>query len=313
MVDNIRIASNGRLNVTLYPNTAIVGSMEGFQACGEGVFEMHESWSGYAAGVDPVFRCLSAFPMGEDPYARLVWIYEAGGKEFMEKAFREKLNLHLLAVEAWPSEAAHGNVKATTLDDFKGLKFRTGDPRWGKQVGIDSISLPLEDTFTALQTGAVDVAEFGSLAYNEGIGLTDITKYVYWPDWWNVFTIASVVVNLDAWSGLPPDLQKILEMCARANEVSYFTRYQWLSAQLFQKMKEEGKTEFIRLPAQDMVKLRAAMDQVELEERDKSPLISEYYDLYEAFKKTYYPYREMTKWWGEGLSVEDQLGRLARD
>lgn len=308
--DNVKVASNGRVEIGLYPNTAIVGSMEGYQACGEGVFEVHESWSGYAAGVEYALRPLSSQPMGLQGQDRLVWVYEAGGKELTEKAFNS-INLHVLSFEAWPAEAAHGSKDVENYSDFKGLKFRTGDPRWGQKTGVDSLSLPLEDTFTGLQTGAVDVAEFGSLLYNEGIGLTDIADYVYWPDFWNVQTTATIVVNLDAWNKLAPDLQKIVEMCARANEVPYWTKYQWGSAVAYERLNEEGRITFIRIPPEDMAEIRAAMDEVELEDYEKSELTKEFYDSYWEFKKTYLPYREITKWWGECADLEEQLGRLA--
>jgi len=157
----------------------------------------------------------------------------------------------------------------------------------------------------------VYIAEFGSLLYNEGLGLTDIADYVYWPDFWNVQTTATIVVNLDAWNGLPEDMQKIVEMCARANEVPYYTKYIYGSAEIYKELKQEGDITFVRLPAEDMAEIRQAMDEVEQEDYDQSSLTSEYYDLYWAFKQLYYPYREMTKWWGECGSVEEQLGVLA--
>ena len=41
-VNNVKTATNGRLVIDMYPNGGIVSSMEGFQACSKGVFEMHE-------------------------------------------------------------------------------------------------------------------------------------------------------------------------------------------------------------------------------------------------------------------------------
>jgi len=309
--DNVREASNGRIEITLYPLGAIVSSPDIPLACGEGTFELAEQWISVMAGVDNVFRPLITQGLGMTAEDRLLWIYQAGGKELTEKALNTA-NLHVLNFQGWPSEVACGNKKFSHFSDFEGSKFRTGDPRLCMKAGITAMYIPLEDTFTALQTGAVDIAEFGSLWYNEGLGLTDITKYAYWPDFWSVHTMSNIMINLDVWNGLSLDLQKILEMSARANEIPYLTLYKWGSAKAMETLKEEGRIEFIRLPAQDFIELRKLMDEVELEEYEEyGGLTAEFYDSIWAFKKVWLPYREITKWWGECIPVEDQLGQLA--
>ena len=309
--DNVEEASDGRLNIKLFPNGGITSSMEAFQACGEGVFEMHESWPNYIAGINNVFRPMATANMGVPGQVRLAWIYEGGGEEIYEKAFNT-VNLHLISCEAWPYEAACGNKRIKHISDLEGLKFRTGDPRLMNEIGIDAVLLPLEDTFTALQTGAVDVSEFGSVLYNEGLGLTDITKYIYWPDYWNTVTIATMVVNQEAWAGLPANLQKIVETCAKANQTRYWTLYEYGSAKALKRLEDEGKIEVIRLPAEDFVEMRKIMDEIEQAEIGKyGGLTEEFYDSFRAFKEVYFPYAEKSKWWGYGLTVEEQLGTLA--
>ena len=217
-VNNVKSATNGRLDIALFPNGGLVSSMEGFQTCSKGVFEMHESWPGYIKGLNNAFMMMADGNMSLPAWDRWIWIYEGGGYEIMEKAFNT-INLHLLSTENWPFEMSHGNKPLKTLADLKGKKLRTGDPRLMQKIGVAAVTLPLEDTFTALQTGAVDMAEFGNLKYNQGLGLTDIAKYGYEPDFWNPVTVNCVVVNMKAWKTLPPDLQKITEMCIKANQV----------------------------------------------------------------------------------------------
>ena len=307
--NNVKIASNGRLVIDLFPTGGIVSSMEGFQACSKGVFEMHESWPSYIKGLNNVFMMMANGNMELPALDRWTWIYEGGGYEIMEKAFNT-INLHLVATLNWPFEMAHGNKPIKSLADLKGKKFRTGDPRLMQKIGVAAVTLPMEDTFTALQTGAVDIAEFGNLKYNQGLGLTDITKYGYQPDFWNPVTVNCVVVNVKAWKALPPDLQKIVEICMKANMIRYWTNPEYESANLYKKLKESKKLEFIRLPSQEFIQMRKLMNEIEDEEIKKfGGLTKEAYESFRAFKELYLPYRKYTEWWGEGLTVEQQLGK----
>ena len=104
------------------------------------------------------------------------------------------------------------NKPFKSIAEMKGRKMRTSDPRLLAKNGVAGITLPLEEVFTGLQTGTVDMAEFGHLKYNEGLGLTDIAKYGIFPDFWNVHFITTVVINKNAWAKLPPDVQAIVEM-----------------------------------------------------------------------------------------------------
>jgi TRAP-type mannitol/chloroaromatic compound transport system substrate-binding protein len=307
-VNNVKAASDGRLVIDLFPTGGIVSSMEGFQACSKGVFEMHESWPSYIKGLNNAFMFLADGNMGYPALTRWTWIYEGGGYATMEKAFNT-INLHLLSTECWPFEMAHGNKAIKSVKDLKGRKFRTGDPRLMQKLGVAAVTLPMEDTFTALQTGAVDIAEFGNLKYNQGLGLTDITKYGYEPDFWNPVTVNCVVVNQKAWKALSPDLQKIVEMCIEANQVRYWTNPQYESAKLYKKLKESGKMEFIRLPSEEFIEMRKMMTDIENEEINKfGGLTKEAYESFREFLKTYLPFQKYTEWWGADLTVEQQLG-----
>jgi TRAP-type mannitol/chloroaromatic compound transport system substrate-binding protein len=200
--EDILKATNGRVKITVSPNGTYASSLEGFQACGKGVFELHSSWPVYAKGVEYAFLPLSTQGLGLDPHDRWVWIYEFGGWDLLQQAF-DKLNLKLLAVEIWGTEVLMANKPYKTIEEMKGRKMRTSDPRLLAANGIAGITLPLEEVFTGLATGTVDMAEFGHLKYNQGLGLTDVTKYGIWPDFWNGHFVTTVVVNKSAWAKLP--------------------------------------------------------------------------------------------------------------
>ncbi len=307
-VEEIFIASNGRLKIELHPNGTFASSLEAFQACGDGVFEMHSSWPVYIKGLEYAFLPLGSGNMVMDAHDKWVWIYEHGGWNILQEAF-DKVNLQMVATEIWGTEILQANDAFKSISDMKGKKMRTSDPRLLERNDIAGITLPLEEVFTGLVTGAVDMAEFGHLKYNEGLGLTDVTKYGIFPDFWNVHNVTTVVVNQDAWKKLPPDLQKIVEMAFKASEFQHWTRSQYESAVVMRELEESGKMEFIRLPAEEMAIMRAQMYEIEQEDIKQYGGLTEktYNSIYE-FMEVWYPYKTIAAWWGTGLTPEEQLG-----
>ena len=306
--DEIYTASGGRLKIDLYPNGSFAGSMEAFQSCGEGVFEVHESWTVYIRGVDFGFQAMGSGNMDMDGLDKLVWLYEGGGWDIVSKAFND-INLQFICDEEWGSEVMNSNIPIYKLDDLKGLKFRTSDPRLCQEHGISAITLPLEEVFTGLATGAVDVVEFGHLKYNVDLGITDITEYGIYPDWWNVQNLTAVVINLDAWDALPEDLQKIVEMCFKANAIEHYTKSQYTSAVAMKQMVDDGTMEFIRIPPEEFASMRADMYELEQEDiAEHGGLTKEVYNSFYEFREIWFPYKDMSKWWGYGLTPEEQMG-----
>ena len=301
-------ATGGRLKINVVPNGTYVSSLEGFQACGQGVFEMHSSWPIYVKGVEYAFLPATGGTMQMDSHDRYVWLYEFGGWEILQKAF-DKLNLNLLAVEVWGTEVLMANKPYKTIAEMKGKKMRTSDPRVLAKNGIAGITLPLEEVFTGLSSGAVDMAEFGHLKYNEGLGLTDVSKYGIWPDFWNVHNVTTVVVNKKAWEKLPEDIRMIVQMAFRADEFTHWTKSQYTSAVAMKELKEKGKMKFIRMDEKQFARLRKQAYEIEQDDIKKyKGMTDEAYKSVYDFWTIWYPYKAMSAWWGQTLSPEEQMG-----
>jgi TRAP-type mannitol/chloroaromatic compound transport system substrate-binding protein len=301
-------ATGGRLKINVVPNGTYVPSLEGFQACGEGVFEMHSSWPVYAKGVEYAFLPLSSGNMQMDAQDRYVWLYEFGGNKILQKAF-DKINLKLLAVEVWGTEVLMANKPYKTLAEMKGKKMRTSDPRLLAKNGVSGISLPLEEVFTGLSSGTVDMAEFGNLDYNKGLGLTDVSKYAIWPDFWNVHFVTTVVVNKKAWEKLPEDIRMIMEMAFKSDEFNHWTKSQYQSAETMKELAAKGKMKFVRMDEKQFAPLRKQMYEIEQNDIKKyKGLTAETYNSIYDFWSVWYPYKSISSWWGQNLTPEEQMG-----
>jgi TRAP-type mannitol/chloroaromatic compound transport system substrate-binding protein len=301
-------ATRGRLKIEIVPNGTIVPSTEGFQACGEGVFEMHSSWAMYAKGIEYSLLPMTTGNLGMDPIDRYIWLYSAGGEDILQEAL-DKLNLKLLANEIWGTEVMMSKKPFQSLEDMRGFKMRTSDPRLLDAYNIAGITLPLEEVFTAFSTGTVDAAEFGHLRYDRDLGLADVSNYAIWPDFWNCSFDTTVVVNKDAWAILPTELQLIVEMAFKSMEVKHLFQSQYDSALDYKNISESRKLEFIRMDPKTFIAARQKV--VEIEKRDMEQyggLTGKAYDSINSFIELWYPYKTISAWWGTDLTPEQQLG-----
>lgn len=305
---DIEKATNGRLQIKVSPNGTYASSLEAFQSCGDGVFEMHSSWPIYAKGVEYAFMPLSNMSLGLDAFDKWVWIYEYGGWDLLQKAF-DKVNLKMLAVQIWSADIMMANKPYKSIAEMKGKKMRTSDPRLLAKNGIAGITLPLEEVFTGLQTGSVDTAEFGDLRYNQGLGLTDIAKYGIYPDFWNTHFVTTVVVNKAAWAKLPADVQAIVEMAFKSREHQHWTKNHYLSAVAMRDLTAKKKMTIMRMDKASFIELRKQMYSIEQEDIKKyGGLTAETYKSLYKFMELWYPYKTMSGWWGDGLTPEQQMG-----
>lgn len=129
MAERVYIASGGRLDIKVFGAGEIVPAYEIFYAVRDGVADLGwgspAMWRGYLGDVGFLLSG-SGIPGGPHPFEWQAWWYAGGGDEVV----REILDPwgHVIAPVYSQAELfAHAHIPITSLEDFKGLKFRT----WG--------------------------------------------------------------------------------------------------------------------------------------------------------------------------------------
>ncbi|HHV65670.1 MAG TPA: TRAP transporter substrate-binding protein DctP [Peptococcaceae bacterium] len=308
--DDIYKATNGRMKIELYPSGSFASSMEAFQACGEGVFEMHSSWPSYVKGIEYAFIPIADGNMSMGPLDRMIFLEQGGGKELMQEAF-DKLNLEFISYRIWPPDTLASRYDFKSIAEMKGKKFRTSAPDIAVAMGISAITLPIEEIYTAMAQGAVDMLENCYLSYNNDLGITDIAPYGIYPDFWNCSFVETVVVNKDAWNKLPEDLKIIIKSVLDAKMMNVFAQAELTSAEDLKELSESGKVAFRRLAPEQFADMRKKMVEIEAAEREKQgqdSLTAKAYDTIYEFYKKYYPYKELTSHWSTGLTASEAAG-----
>jgi TRAP-type mannitol/chloroaromatic compound transport system substrate-binding protein len=114
-----------------------------------------------------------------------------------------------------------------TVADLQGLKMRI--PGLGGQVmaklGVTVQTLPGGEIFQALQTGAIDAAEWVGPYDDEKLGLQKAAQFYYYPGWWEPGPSLEVEVNLDEWNKLPALYQEAIKASAYVANLTMLARY----------------------------------------------------------------------------------------
>jgi TRAP-type transport system periplasmic protein len=108
--------------------------------------------------------------------------------------------------------------KISRLSEFKGMIIRTGGIQrpFVEKLGAQPQDIPLGDTYDALQRGVVDGASAGVASF--GVQWVEQAPYLIHPGYYGESQPGAIVINLDRWNSLPPDIQKELIEISKANE-----------------------------------------------------------------------------------------------
>ncbi|MDD9739803.1 TRAP transporter substrate-binding protein DctP [Marinovum sp. SP66] len=259
--EKVEKASNGRMEIQVFPAGQVVSSAEVPEAVRAGALDLGNTFLMYYASKEPALQAINEWPAGFEDQQGLDWFYSGGGKELL-RPVAERHNLYYLGVTTLLGENIWSNKKIGGIDDLKGLKLRTSGLTAESLaiLGASPVSMSSEDIYTAMQRGTIDGFEFVSTPVHYGFGWHEVTKYVTDPkfimggssDW---------IVNLDSWNALPDDLKAVIDNALRAASQEFFVQSRLEEGEIDKKLKEAG-IEFITWPDGDLEQFEKARYQI---------------------------------------------------
>lgn len=217
-VDDVTAMAGGRVEIELFWSSAVVASVETFDAASTGVLDGDFTGGGYQTGKNPAFQFIGD-PMGgyDTPWQLYSFLYNGGGLEAANELYHS-YNMHLVSWGIPGQESFASGKPMTTLADLKDWKFRSPpglETEIFAELGASPIVMDFTEIFTALETGIIDGADASSLANNVGLGLYDIVKHATYPGFHSM-PADHIAFNLDVWNEMPADIQRIIEVAGQA-------------------------------------------------------------------------------------------------
>jgi len=208
-------ATNGSLVITVHSAGSLIKHAEIKRAVRQGTAPIGEMLESLSSNEAPVY--------GIDSIPFLATGYDASHKLYMaQKPFLEKQlateGLILLYSVPWPPQGIYAKREIKSVDELKGLKFRTYNAMIGRIAALaGSIPTQIEvpDLPTAFATGRVDVMITSASTGVDTKSQDYLTNYIDTQAW---LPRNIVIVNKDAFDKLTPAEQKAVKDAAKTAE-----------------------------------------------------------------------------------------------
>ena len=275
--ESVEAMTDGQIHIDFYPTGALVPVEEMLDALAKGVIEMAQPCSGYFGGLDPVFNCMPALWDFQNQWEADNFMKNKGGGDIMRAAYADYGVYYIGMTKTGSPEIVYSNVPIRHVEDFKGVKMRSFGQfiLFFEALGASAIYLPGDEIVPALATGAIDAAEWASPLSNYQVGFHDVTDYQIWPPFINALGGCDVVIGLDLWNSLSPQLQSILTIATRETNHWIHAVYETNDRTYFDKMADEGPMEKIWIPESEWPQLIAAAEKVRDDLASQSPAAAE--------------------------------------
>jgi len=295
--DDARVMSNGRLDVQVFAGGELVPALQVFDAVSQGSVEMGHGSPYYWAGKVPEAQFFSSVPFGMTARGMNAWLYGGGGLELWREIYRP---FNLIPFPMGNTGIQMGgwfNKKIESVADIQGLRMRI--PGLGgkvfKRAGGNPVLMSGGEIYTALERGTIDATEWVGPFHDLRLGLNRAAKYYYYPGWHEPGTEFELMVNLTAWNELPPDLQKIIEVTARAVSEWIYGEMEFHNTEALQQLQQQKNVEVLEFPADVLAALKTTAMETLDEEAAGNPKFKRVYEAYRSFSQGYGGWSRMSE------------------
>lgn len=200
--------TGGIVKIDIYPGGTLTGAAECFSGVEKGISDIGMSCFAYTRGLFPLMEAVD-LPMGY-PSGRVA-TYAAN--EFFRRMNPDELKgVKVLYIHAHGPGLLHTRQKVESMEDLRGLKIRsTGlSSKVVEALGASPVAMPQGGTYEALQKGVVE-GTFAPIETLQGWKQAEVINYTVENTPIGYTTAMFVVMNLDRWNSLPPDIQAVFE------------------------------------------------------------------------------------------------------
>ncbi|MBY8975921.1 TRAP transporter substrate-binding protein DctP [Rhodobacteraceae bacterium NNCM2] len=215
--DKVAQMSDGRIQIEVHPAGTLGPGLKVSETVANGIADMGHTWIGYDWGADPTAVLFGGYAGSFDTERMLHWLYRDGGAELQAEWRKENFNLVSMPLFVRTAEVfLHSRKPVKSLEDLQGLKLRTAGA-WleiSKGMGAAPVTMPGGDVYTALERGAIDATEWGTLWEDQAPGFHRVTKYVIIPGVHQPTAPFELVINPETWADLSESDQQLIRDAA---------------------------------------------------------------------------------------------------
>ena len=270
LAKNIEEMSGGRIKIKFFAAGELVPALKCMDAVMDGTADLGHDASFYHHGKSPAFSVFFAVPFGMVAQEQAAWIYHGGGWQLWDELNAKFGIISFPAGQTAAQSFGWFKKELNSMDDFKGLKMRI--PGLGgeliKRVGGSAVLLPAGEIFSALQSGAIDAAEFIGPTNDLALGFHQVAKISYGPGVQEPGGMMQLMVNRKKYEALPKDLQMIIRVASAAMHEDMKVDYDISSGRTMEVLRTQHNVRFLRLNNDILAGLGTASGQLVQEMMD---------------------------------------------
>ena len=287
--------SDGRLEIKFHEPGTLVPPLEMFEAVRAGVIDAAFSSPGFWGNKIPALQLFAAVPFGPSAKEYLAWIYFGGGQELFELIYHANGIHSVFCGLTAPEASGWFRKRIRTVEDLKGLKMRFFGlgARVMEKLGVTTTRLTDGDIFVALETGAIDAAEFSMPAIDLKLGFHRMAKNYYFPGWHQPATMFELMVNLKKWNDLSVTQRAQVEAVCGDNIRYGLAEGEAAQFAALKEMQSQGVV-LRRWPGEILDALRDAWAKVAREESKEDDDFRRVWKSLSAFREDYTIWQELS-------------------
>ncbi len=295
--DEVRVMSNGRLDIQVFAGGELVPALQAFDAVSQGSVEMGHGSAYYWAGKVPEAQFFSTVPFGMTVRGMHAWLYHGGGLELWREIY-QPFNVYPIPMgNSGIQMGGWFKKRIDSVTDLQGLRMRM--PGLGgkvlKKAGGNPVLMSGGEIYTALERGIIDATEWVAPFHDLRLGLNRAARYYYYPGWHEPGTEFELLINTERWQQLPEDLKKIVETAAAANSERIYIAMEYHNSQALKELNAKQNIEVLEFPAEVIVELRRLTEVTLNEEAENNPRFKRVYENYIQFQRSYAQWDAMTE------------------
>jgi TRAP-type mannitol/chloroaromatic compound transport system substrate-binding protein len=286
--------TGGDLKIEVLPAGAVVPAFGVLEAVSKGTLDGAHGVLVYHYGKQNALALWGSGPgYAMDANMLLSWHRYGGGKELLEKLYNSiGANVVSFPYGPMPTQPLGWYKKPVqSVDDFKGLKFRTVGISIDVFTGLGASvnALPGGEIVSAMDRGLLDAAEFNNASSDKALGFADVSKVCMLQSYHQNAEQFEILFNKDKYNGLPPKIRAIIShsVDAASQDMSWkaIDRY----SQDYIELQKSG-VKFYKTPDPVLKRQLEVYDQVVDKRMPENPLFKEIVESQIAYA------RRATQW-----------------
>lgn len=285
--DRVKRLSEGSLTINVFAAYERVHPLEVLDAVMSGEADMYHSAAYYFMDHAPAFVFFTGVPMGLTSGEMNAWIYYGGGQELWDRLGHEFGIKSFLCGHTGTQMGGWFRNEITSENDIRNLRIRI--PGLGgevyKRLGAIPVTLGAGDIYPALESGAIDAAEWVGPWNDLEFQFYKVAPNYYYPGFQEPGTPFDLSINRKIWDRLSATHQLIIETAARAENDLILAEYNSQNGQALDTLVRRHGVKLRSFPSRLMANFITVSHDIVGEIAQSSPLASDIFDSFDRFRR----------------------------